>query len=131
MANSTIHDLKDRLAGFESCVLRRDTDGVQQFIDPEYAVVLIQPTRMVVPRERWLKTLQNYLIEDYQVEDEVLDVNGDLALLLQRLRMKATVLGKDRSGIFIHTDVWRRADQWRIWRRHSTPLSAGPYPRAD
>jgi hypothetical protein len=40
--------------------------------------------------------------------------------------MKATVLGEDRSGLFVISDVWRRGEQgWRVWRRHSTPLSAG------
>lgn len=42
----------------------------------------------------------------------------------------ATVLGVDRSGRFVISDCWRRgADgKWRVWRRHSTPLSAGVMP---
>jgi hypothetical protein len=29
-------------------------------------------------------------------------------------------------------DVWRRrADGWRVWRRHSTPLAAGRMPGAE
>jgi len=44
-----------------------------------------------------------------------------------RLTMTAMVLGEDRSGAFVISDVWLRgADGWRIWRRHSTPLAAGP-----
>jgi hypothetical protein len=45
--------------------------------------------------------------------------------------MSATVLGEDRSGTFIITDVWRhRSDGWRVWRRHSTPMFAGDMPGA-
>ncbi len=48
-----------------------------------------------------------------------------LAAVLQRVRMKATVFGQDRSGVFILSDVWRRGPGgWQIWRRHSTPLDA-------
>jgi hypothetical protein len=46
--------------------------------------------------------------------------------------MTATVLGQDRSGIFIVSDVWLSgADGWRIWRRHSTPFSAGAMPGVE
>ena len=131
MAASAIEELRARAAGWESSILRRDVEGVQQFLTAGFAVVILQPTRAVVPREQWLKTIADYRIHDYHVEDEIIDVDGDLGVILQRIRLKATVLGQDRSGIFIHTDIWRRTDQWRVWRRHSTPLSAGPYPTAD
>jgi hypothetical protein len=43
--------------------------------------------------------------------------------------MSATVNGIDRSGLFTISDIWRLRDgHWRVWRRHSTPLSAGPMP---
>jgi hypothetical protein len=43
--------------------------------------------------------------------------------------MNATVLGVDRSGLFVLSDIWLRGDDgWRIWRRHSTPLAAGVMP---
>jgi hypothetical protein len=35
-------------------------------------------------------------------------VDGDCAAVLQRVRMSATVLGEDRSGQFVISDVWRR-----------------------
>ncbi len=127
----SIDGLRARAASWESSVLRRDLDGVQQFIAPDFAVVILQPTRTVVPRSQWLKTIADYRIHEYQVEDEIVEMDGDIGVVLQRIRMKATVLGQDRSGIFIHTDIWRRTDRWRVWRRHSTPLSAGPYPIAN
>jgi hypothetical protein len=45
--------------------------------------------------------------------------------------MHSTVLGEDRSGTFVITDVCRRRrSEWRLWRRHSTPLAAGRMPGA-
>ena len=45
--------------------------------------------------------------------------------------MIATVLGQDRSGVFVMSDIWRHGpDGWRVWRRHSTPFAAGRMPGA-
>jgi hypothetical protein len=45
--------------------------------------------------------------------------------------MHATVLGEDRSGTLVISDVWRRtAEGWRVWKRHSTPFEAGRMPGA-
>lgn len=58
--------------------------------------------------------------------------DGDYAAVLHRDRMRATVLGEDRSGVFVLSDVWRRRDErWRLWRRHSTPLGAGAMPGVE
>jgi ketosteroid isomerase-like protein len=84
-----------------------------------------------MPRSRWLEVLADYVVHEYEVEESSVDRDGDCAAALQRVRMRATVLGEDRSGTFVISDVWRlRADGWRIWRRHSTPLSAGGMPGA-
>ena len=58
-------------------------------------------------------------------------MSGDLAVVMHRARIQATVFGADRSGTFVITDVWqRRAGAWKVWRRHSTPLAALPMPAA-
>ena len=114
---------------FDRCIQERDQAAAQTVLDDDYALVLVQPTHAVIPRARWLEVLPDYVVHDYAVEDSVVDVDGDLATVLHRDRMAATVLGEDRSGTFVITDVWRRReDGWRVWRRHSTPLSAGTMP---
>lgn len=88
-----------------------------------------QPVAAIVSKDRWLATLPEYLVHSYDVEERVIDVDGDVAAVLHRARMHATVGGLDRSGAFIVTDIWRRRDgQRRVWKRHSTPLTAGPMP---
>lgn len=122
-------DLQDAIARFQRCIQDRDREAAEAVLHPDYALVLVQPARAEIPRARWLEVLEDYVVHDYEVEEAVVDIDGDIATVLHRDRMSATVLGEDRSGIFVLTDTWRRTpDGWRIWRRHSTPLSAGSMP---
>jgi len=123
--------LTAQISNFERCVLGRDVELALTVLHGDYALVLVQPDPVVITRSRWLEVLPDYVIETYDVQEQQLDVLGDCATLLQRLEMAATVLGQDRSGVVVTSDVWLRGDDgWRIWRRHSTPLSAGRMPGA-
>ena len=93
--------------------------------------MLVHPSAAVMPRARWLVVLDDYLVHSYEIEEQRGDVDEDVAAVLSRVDMRATVLGEDRSGRFVISDVWRRGhDGWRVWRRHSSPLSAGDMPGA-
>jgi ketosteroid isomerase-like protein len=124
-----IDELMERMEAFQRCIQERDPAAAERVLDEDYALVLVQPSPATMPRHRWLEVLPDYVIHDYEVEERTIDIDGDCAAVLQRVRMNATVLGDDRSGSFVITDIWRRrADAWRVWRRHSTPLEAGPMP---
>jgi hypothetical protein len=124
--------LADSMAEFQRCIEARDRAGAEQVLDDDYALVLVTPARAVMSRDRWLEVLKDYVVHDYTVEEQIIDEDSDCAVVVQRVRMHATVLGEDRSGAFVISDVWRRRSTgWRVWRRHSTPLSAGPMPGAD
>ena len=121
--------LSVQLANFEKVVIHRDAELAETVLHPEYALVLVQPALVVMPRARWLEVLPDYLVTDYEVEAAHLDVLDRYATQLQRVRMTATVLGADRSGLFVISDVWLwEGGEWRVWRRHSTPLAAGAMP---
>ncbi len=125
-------DLVAAMARFDRVVLQRDLALAEQVLHPDYALVLVQPVPAVMPRAQWLALLPDYLVDEWDTEEQSVDVNGDCAAVLHRVRMVATVLGSDRSGTFVLSDVWRRgADGWQIWRRHSTPLDAGRLPGVD
>ena len=127
-----LEELTDRMAAFDRCVLDRDVSLAEQVLDEDYALVLVQPLAVLMPRARWLEVLPDYVVHDYEIQEQIVDVVGDVAAVLQRVRMSATVLGEDRSGVFVISDVWRnRGDQWHVWRRHSTPLTAGALPSTD
>ena len=115
---------------FQRALEARDAAALEPLLHEDYALVLLQPSRAVMPRERWLEVLPDYRIHEYRIEDRIVDRDGDTAAILQRVSMRATVLGEDRSGILVISDVWRHGSSWRLWRRHSTPLSAGSMPGA-
>jgi ketosteroid isomerase-like protein len=124
-------DLTERIREFDRVVIERDQDAARAVLDDDYALVLVQPSPARMPRDRWLEVLPDYVVHDYAVEELVVEADGDAAAVLQRVRMQATVLGEDRSGTLVISDHWRRrADGWRVWRRHSTPLTAGRMPGA-
>lgn len=123
------HDLDTRMQAFQQCIEARDAVAAERLLDPEFGLVLVQPTPAVMPRERWLEMLPDYVVHEYAVEERLIDVSDDVAAVLQRVRMRATVLGQDRSGTIVISDFWRRsAGDWRIWKRHSTPFDAGRMP---
>ena len=122
-------DLELAMTEFQRCIAERDVEAAAVVLDADYALVLVQPAAAVVPKDHWLATLPDYVVHSYDVQEQLIDVDGDVAAVLQRAQMQATVGGVDRSGVFIVTDIWRRRDgQWRVWKRHSTPLTAGPVP---
>ena len=122
-------ELATQISNFERCVLQRDVELALTVLHVDYALVLVQPALAVMARSRWLEVLPDYVIEAYDVQEQHLDVLGDCATLLQRIEMTATVLGQDRNGVVVTSDVWLRGDDgWRVWRRHSTPLSGGRMP---
>jgi len=124
-------DLHEAMKQFDAAVRQRDRGLAEEVLDPEYALVLVQPAAAQMPRARWLEVLGDYVVHDYAVEEQQVDRGDDIAAVLSRVQMRATVLGEDRSGRFVISDVWRRHPAgWRGWRRHSTPLSAGDMPGA-
>ena len=125
-------NLSERAAGWQRSIVSRDAEAAAEFLHPDYALVLVQPVEAVMPRDVWLATLHDYVVHEYAILVSIVDEREGVATVLQRVRMRATVRGEDRSGEFILSDVWLRepGGDWRVWRRHSTPLSAGELPVA-
>ncbi len=124
-----VDQLEEGIASFQGCIESRDREAAEDLLHPEYALVLVQPVKAVMSRTRWLELLPDYVVHSYSVEERVVDVDGDVAAVIHRAEMEAAVLGEVRSGLFVISDLWRRTEgQWQVWRRHSTPLRAGPMP---
>lgn len=110
----------------------RDVAAAAGIVADDFALVLVHPAVAVVDRDRWLAMLPEYVVHSWEVEERIVDVRGDAGLILQRVLMEATVLGEDRSGRFVLSDAWLSSDgAWRVWRRHSTPLTAGAMPSSE
>ncbi|MEO7234578.1 MAG: nuclear transport factor 2 family protein [Lapillicoccus sp.] len=121
-----LEELLGRVAQWDQAIRDRDEPLARQLLHPGFALELVQPVRSVMRHDVWLEVLSDYVVHEWEVEDQLVDLDGDYAALLQRVRMRATVMGEDRSGIFVVSDLWRRVGgEWVVWRRHSTPFSAG------
>src|SRR3954469_21331554 len=125
-------DLELAMTEFQRCIAERDVVAAADVLDADFALVLVQPVAAVVPRDRWLATLPDYAVRSYEVQEQLIDVDGSVAAVLHRAQMQATVGGVDRSGVFIVTDIWRQRDgQWRGWEGDSPPPTGGAVPRRD
>ncbi|MGI8706884.1 MAG: YybH family protein [Actinomycetota bacterium] len=119
-------ELLRRNDDWERAIMDRDAAAAKSVLADDYALVLVQPVPVVMGIDEWIALLPDYVVHEWRVEERVVHALGDLAAILQRVSMRATVSGSDRSGLFVISDVWRRSNgEWRVWRRHSTPLSAG------
>lgn len=124
-------DIEASMVAFQRAVEERDEALAGEVLDDDFCLVLVAPSRAVMARARWLEVLKDYTVHEYSVDEFLVDEDRDCAVALHRVRMRATVLGQDRSGTFVITDVWRKRDgRWRLWRRHSTPFSAAAMPGA-
>ena len=125
-------ELVARWQRWQRSIEERDVETAASILDDDYALQLVQPGTAAVGRAEWLAMLPSYVVTRYAVHAAIVDIDGDVATILHRADMTAAVAGVDRSGTFVLTDVWRRREgAWRVWRRHSTPLSAGALPRSD
>jgi hypothetical protein len=116
---------------WQRAIEERDPEAAASFLADDYALVILQPQPAVVERGEWLRMLPDYHVNAYSVEERMVQTRDGLCTVLQRVDQTAVVKGVERSGIFILLDVWvEEAGAWRVWRRHSTPLSAGSAPRA-
>ncbi len=117
-------DLLARAAVWDNAIRGRDERLARELLHPGFAFEIVQPVRSVMKHDVWLEMLPDYVVHELEVEEQVVDLDGDYAALLQRVNMRATVAGEDRSGIFVLSDLWRRVGgEWVVWRRHSSPLS--------
>jgi hypothetical protein len=122
-------DLQRQLDEFQRCIEERDAQPAENVLHDDYALVLVHPAAVEMPRARWREVLADYVVHEYELRGRIVDIDGDTASVLQRVSMRATVLGEERSGTFVISDTWRRGpDGWRVWRRHSTPLAGAPMP---
>lgn len=125
-----IEHLAERDAAWTQSLRARDQSRVVEYLHDEYALTLVHPVPVVVARDEWLQTLDDYIIEHWDVRGSNWDVLPTVAAHLQLIDQRANVLGNRRDGLFAISDIWLPVeDRWVVWRRHSTPLTAGEMPR--
>ena len=129
-AVATEQTILDRADAWQRAIEARDAEAADAILAEDYALVVTHPEPVVMPREEWLRLLPDYDVRGYEIHHRSVEVRDGVASVVQRVEMDALVAGVDRSGLFVLVDIWVDAGgAWRVWRRHSTPLSAGAMPR--
>jgi ketosteroid isomerase-like protein len=124
-------EILSRADAWQRAIEARDPAAAAGYLADDFALVVTNPEQAVMPREEWLRVLSDYDVRSYDIHHREISVRAGVGVVLQRVTMTAVVVGADRSGTFVLVDLWSEEDgAWRVWRRHSTPLSAGPLPRS-
>jgi hypothetical protein len=71
-------DLESAMTEFQRCIAERDVEAATVVLDADYALVLVQPVAAVVSKDRWLASLPDYLVHSYDVQEQLIDVDGDV-----------------------------------------------------
>ncbi len=128
---SAENEILSRADAWQRALEARDPVAAAEYLADDYALVVTNPEQAVMPRSEWLRLLPDYDVRSYDIQHREVNVRAGVGVVVQRVTMTAAVAGTDRSGTFILVDLWSDEDGvWRVWRRHSTPLSASSMPRA-
>ena len=79
---------------FAELVQRQDTNQIKKLQSETYflAVGVQGKPLQIIPRNRWLKNLKNYVVESYSSDDIKVNVYGKSAVALMVFSQKATSL---------------------------------------
>ena len=79
MVRMSESDLQAQIEEFQRCIEQRDAEGANAVLVDDYALVLVQPTPAVMPRDRWRELLPDYVVRTYVLEERRIDVSEDCA----------------------------------------------------
>ena len=69
-------------AGWQSAIEARDVKGVVDFLHEDYALVLVVPAAVTMPRQEWVRALADYVVHAYDMHEQIADVTRDTAVVL-------------------------------------------------
>ena len=103
-------------------LVRQDRVALEQFLAPDYALVVSAAPEQPVARDAWLaQALGPYRIEHFRILQLHARLLADGLVAVSLLfEQQANVGGIDRSGVFFLIDVWRRGgSRWEVIARYS------------
>ncbi len=108
---------------FAEAIKTQDTVQTKKFQSETYFLsIAVQGMPLqIVPKERWLSGLKDYVTESFSIDDIKVNVYGNTAVAILLYSQKAIVHGQDRSAQFVLTDIWVKENKrWMIVERHSS-----------
>lgn len=104
----------------------QDRAALEEFLAPDYALVISSVPEHVFDRANWLDTAVGpYVCTRLSYEGvRVGDLGNGMAVMSAIADFDATMAGIDRSGRYFVTDIWRRVPDstygWQVCARFSS-----------
>jgi Domain of unknown function (DUF4440) len=108
-----------------NAILHRDAEALDRLVGPEYTLRLSDAPQASVPRANWMaNTLNRVKAESVDLRDcTARKLADDLAVVSLLHDHKATIDGRNFSGVFYLVDFWKKRDgTWQIIARYSSPV---------
>lgn len=107
-------------------ILRKDAEALDRLVGPKYTLRLADVPQASMPRAISIANTLNVLFKGGSVDlrDCVARrLADDLAVVSLIHDQKATIDGRNFSGVFYVVDFWKKRDaRWQIVARHSSPV---------
>jgi ketosteroid isomerase-like protein len=103
--------------------MANDRATLERLLAPEFALVVSAQPEARVDRAAWLRTAgTEYTCEAFRYDGMQVRDFGNVVVVSSHATQRATAFGRDRSGTFFLTDVWRAdaAGAWRVIARYSS-----------
>ena len=116
-------ELKERENLFALAIKSQDTKLTDFFLADSYflAIGVEGSPFQIISRENWQAGLKDYVTKSFSIEDLIVNVYGNTAVVLMYYTQQATVRGENRNAQFVITDVWVKSENdWKIVSRHSS-----------
>ena len=114
-------------AEWRNALLAKDEAALRRLIHPQYKLVGIRSTGSVaVDLEQWICALRRMDIAALEVRVTDCVALDNVIIATVDAKWKVRYLGQPIDERVLLTDVWVREDgQWRVVRRHSSPVPKG------
>lgn len=101
----------------------KDVPALQGLMADGYALIIAvegMPLQ-VVPRNAWFERLNDYEIDEVGIDHIHVRAHDTVAVAVMLWWQKSRLLGQDRSGRLVLTDIWvEQNGEWRLVERHSS-----------
>ena len=108
---------------FADAIQTQDSTLVKKFVADDYflAIGIRGVPLQIVPRNKWILAIKDYVTKSFTIDDIRVHLYGDLAVAILLYSQKAVLRGQERSAQFVLTDIWKKGENgWQITERHSS-----------
>jgi ketosteroid isomerase-like protein len=117
-------EVRARQEAWMAAWIANDRATLERILAPEFALVVSAQPEARVDRAAWLRTAgTEYTCESFRYDGMQVRDFGEVVVVSSLATQRATAFGRDRSGTFFLTDIWRRAGDdgaWQVIARYSS-----------